>query len=340
MLLQIALLQATLGSLSGVPEPVEYIQNVRALLSAGQFSKVESLFVAAQREAEAGNPNLMHWAMYGTRGISAQIRLSLARWEAASPRAWAPFLVQANELLEAAGSARGSKWASETSPEQFARMAEYDARMKLRCERALQLKPNLCSCHNLLLDAAHRSGESTTSVIERGHRTCPADLDLAMTELNYLTPRWGGSYPQMEAAIAAARSRGVSVDRLPTLRNLIRLDKALVYENERDRDGAVRVLTEGIAAEPTLALFRERARHHRILKQPELALSDANQSILLSKGGWDPAPGNLAAVPYTRAWALHALKREEEARADIRTVLAIAPDWETALMFARQLGIE
>ena len=331
MLLPIALLQVSLSLLPTVKEPLAHLEQVRGSLGALDFRALNASMAKDQQEAEAGNGERWEWTLRAFDAADARIDGALQKWEAQFPGAWQPLLAQAARLSSSADNARGTKWASETSEEQFARMRAFHARMANKCQAVLRMKANVCPCHALLVSAAIRDGEGSLKVKEAAIRACPTDYHMLADLLASLTPRWGGSYTLVERELAAAGSRGVSAYDMARLRSLVRAEQSLDLRDAKKPDELFALLNEAVRLDPTPSVFRLRAAAQRERRDPVAALADANEAVRRSAGGWQISPWNFARLMVVRAWALNRLGRREDARLDIQSALIAEPTYEPAL---------
>jgi tetratricopeptide (TPR) repeat protein len=294
---------------------------VRAVFLKLNSPILEAFLASDQKAAEAGDGSRLGWALHAFTTADGMADSTLQIWAARSRGKWQPLLAQAERLADLAWSARGVRFASQTRDDQFAAMRALNGQMRSKCQAAIAIKADLCSCHADLVAAAKSGDGDLTAIARTAFAACPIDYHLEAGYLQALTPRWGGSYEEIEKALAAARGRGMSAYDMSRLRNLVRVAK---YQDLRDAgrmDDAFAILSEGIASEPTPSVWKTRALMEKVRGNAAAAISDANEAIRASKGGWLITPYDLADLLYTRAWALDTMGRREEARQDIALAL-------------------
>jgi|CXWL01.1.fsa_nt_gi tetratricopeptide (TPR) repeat protein len=331
MILHLALLQVSLVGLPSADAPIRHLETTRAMIVGRQFRQLNERLEADLRLAEGGDRTRLMWS---TAAFTAIPGMPFAKWEREFPLSWQPFLAEAYWFFDAAGEARGTKWASETSDAQFAGQREMFGRMREQCRKASSLRARLCPCHTLAI--ASEEGPGVARAAAAAFEACPTDFGVITAQLSALAPRWGGSYAEMEAAVLAGKSRGVSVQDLARLRNHIRIEKAKDLITAGRGEDAFAVLNEGAVAEPTQSILRYRARRNWARRDPRAALADANES-LRHGGGWESPPYALVDLLVTRGWALYQLRRPVEAYADIQAALIISPESAEARKWAKRM---
>ena len=328
------------STLPSAAPPVAALVQARDLLLAGKYVALTRLVEDQQRAAEANPAKIMEleWTLNAFRITNAEVPRSINDWVAASPKSWAPLLARAVNTAVQSGLARGEKWASQTSPDQFRRMGELNAAMRADCRSVLALNRNVCPCYREFVIAAKNDGTDPALQTE-AFGACPRDYGLRVEYVAGLTPRWGGSYEEMTSAIESARKAGLDEAEVRSLEAYLPIDKASLLEIARRRDEARKVLDEAIDRSPIAILFEERAEMNHRRQDAPGALADANSALEKSHGGWMFSVGRLTRLLLARAWALHSLGRVEEARTDVGYAVEISPTDEQVRQWQGLLGI-
>src|SRR6266850_23659 len=117
--------QATLVAPPSFNGPQDEDQQLLSMLRAREFAKLDVILRAIQREYEA-DPLTEHqvdiaWGVFSRTG--AGLSPLLDEWVAQMPRSYAARLARGSYLMHMGYSARGSRFSSQTSAEQFKGMA-------------------------------------------------------------------------------------------------------------------------------------------------------------------------------------------------------------------------
>jgi len=98
-------------------------------------------------------------------------------------------------------SVRGEDWASNTSDQQFAQMDEYLAKARPELERAQRLDPKLAPAYWDMIIVSKMQGnlDAATAALNQSLKNAPASYLAATDYMDALSPRWLGSYEQMDA---------------------------------------------------------------------------------------------------------------------------------------------
>jgi TPR repeat protein len=179
--------------------------------------------------------------------ISGKLQIpDLMAWTQAKPASYTAWYVLGRQYVDVAKSARGGKWASETSEEQFADADKYarlgrDALLK---SLALDPKPLLSYKGLIMADnfISKNRAEEQEKYILRPHPQLDylkaailLDPDSTFTYEAYFTynsPRWGGTYEPLEALVSQARQSG-----MVNAKSLAAIEAALLVQRGNDAVG-------------------------------------------------------------------------------------------------------
>jgi tetratricopeptide (TPR) repeat protein len=336
-----SLLVLVASTLPSAEAPVARVVQARNLLIAKKYVELTRLVEAQQRDAakDPAKAEELNWTLNAFRQTDPPIPSLINDWVAASPKSWAPLVARAVNSGEQATLARGAKSASQTSREEFRRMAELHTAMTNDCREVLSRDRAVCRCYvELVMAAKHASGKPDP-LITQAFRECPRDYSLHVERVWGLTPRWGGSYEEMRAAIESARQAGLGEAQVRGLEAYLAIDKASLLALDGKPNEARKVLDAAIEAGPTARLFDERARLNHQLQNAAGVLSDVNAALEMSRGGLTFSPGRLKRLLMDRASALYSLGRGEDARRDVAVVLDLEPGDHEAQMFLKALEL-
>ncbi|MDR0735965.1 MAG: SEL1-like repeat protein [Zoogloeaceae bacterium] len=124
-------------------------------------------------------------------------------WVKAQPESYAARLGLGRLQLYAAWEARGNKFASETSREQFDKMAELAQKSLENLQASLSLfeKPYSSYTNLIEVDALLSQGQMQ-HYLDSAIKIDPAATHAYRRYLTYNTPRWGGSFKHLESLLA------------------------------------------------------------------------------------------------------------------------------------------
>jgi tetratricopeptide (TPR) repeat protein len=308
-------------------DPIAAMAQTRDLLRARKHAVLTSRVEDQQRAAATSSlkADELDWSLNAFRVEDTEIAALIDEWVAASPKSWAPLLARALNKGARARAARGEKWASETSADQFRRMGVLQAGMNSDCRKVLSLDRAVCPCYVELVLASRAGVLEVDPLVEQAFQECARDYTLHVERVFALTPRWGGSYEQMSAAIESARRGGLPEASLKNLASYLPADRASVLQLDRRLQEARAVLDQAIKDSPTPLLLEERAELNQKLGDAAGVLRDANAALEETRGGWMFSRGRLSRLLCARAWALFSTGRKEEALGDVAAALEITP---------------
>lgn len=211
-------------------------------LRQGDFQRLESETIALQerfsegRLTEIGLRNAYR-PFYNLTGEDFK---RLDQWQDLYPKSYAVRLIRGTYYKRAGFEARGTASASQTLPEKFAAMRKLHAIARPELEASLSLteKPYLSVFH--LLDLHEGDRALHKSLMEAGTRMLPTNTLVRARYMRGLTPRWGGSYEEMKAFLAQARTSGATEDGLLELEAIMFDDMGDAALRQGDQQSAVR----------------------------------------------------------------------------------------------------
>jgi tetratricopeptide (TPR) repeat protein len=97
--------------------------------------------------------------------------------------------------------------------------------------------------------------------------------------LHTFTPRWGGSYQEMEDFCDEAKKYSAYNPELKSLRSQIFSDKAKVFESEQNNEEAVQYYSKALKYREFADYYAERGDCYYALEKYKLALNDYNKAL-------------------------------------------------------------
>ncbi|MBI4817335.1 MAG: DUF4034 domain-containing protein [Deltaproteobacteria bacterium] len=309
----------------GEPVATADAAGLLALLRARKFEQLETYLASYQADFEA-DLRKERWSIDSARAFfipDLSLEPILDEWVAHSPKSFASWLGRGVYLSARAWDARGEKYASETSAEQFAKMRELLARGRKDLDRALELRPNLQGAFFELINGGRSGGDEAgqAATLGRALAACPDCFAVRGVYLRGRTPEWGGSYEEMDRFAQKAQD---GAQRNPKLAKL--LDQAAISRCRRmkldDKNGAEveAQCTNAMAHAESATALEKRARAREKLGKQEARLADLTRAIELEPN----EPGFYA----DRFRALSDASRFEEAADEVLREARLSPGRE------------
>ncbi|MDR0458486.1 MAG: DUF4034 domain-containing protein [Burkholderiaceae bacterium] len=131
--------------------------------------------------------------------------------------------------IQQAAAARGTRAISETSQDQLDRMSQLDAKAIAHLQKAMQLNPRSALPYSNMIDIAgvegQAAGKDVQEWLQLADQVDPKNLSARMQAINYLSPRWGGSFESMEQAVQQAQ-KSLSIESIHYLEFFVMIQKA------------------------------------------------------------------------------------------------------------------
>lgn len=306
--------------------PTQYVDRTafRSLLWHEKFEDLTRYLERLQADFEA-EPTREDWPIDAADSFASaepDLAARLDAWAKATPESFAPYLARAAYFRAVAYARRGSKWFNDTPEQDFAWMRDAKDRGLADVKRALAINPKLVAARRLqiqlLLLESPRA--AIKDAIDAALATCPSCFQVRVNYQFSLTPRWGGSYEEMDAFARAAADP--SRPRMRLLAGYKDHDRARLLRAEKKLDDARAAIERACALGEHWEFLLERAKIDIARGDLEHALADQERAAALRPGHPD--------VLADRAWTHHKLKHWEAAGRDLLAVLRIDPTHRTA----------
>ncbi len=233
-------------------------------------------------------------------------------WVAATPGSFAPRLGRAVHRVALAGASRGTRWASETSEEQFAGMETHLRGAVEDAQAVVAINPRVGEAYGVQIRAAMATGDQDdcAKAAGTGLLKLPASMRIRTALAICYLPRWGGSYRLIEELARESDRYLTQNPSLAALHGFVAWDQGNLAQNgsaeELERYNAA------ILAGENVLFYRDRARAQINRQHYVEALEDTTRALALRPE--EPE------VVMLRAQALCGLRRIEEAVAAVRLV--------------------
>jgi hypothetical protein len=321
----LAILSVTRGPLR--PLTPTLVVDKSAIVSdveAHRFEALDERLQSYQRQAEADirQEANAHMAFETFTDLDPRFVQALDEWVNKFPNSYSAHLARAMLLFSEGKAARGDKWASETTTQQFARMTSYYKEGLREAEVALHLNPMLAEAYGLMITNAEANDGPKTceEAAELGLKEVPSSFVIRSGLMHCFEPRWGGSYQLMDSV---AREAGPLVPTNPRLRALYGFadaDRANRMTMQHNYVGAVQFYTRAIDEGGDHALFyRGRGKAFAYLQRYDEAFEDLRRADQL----WPQYPETLRFL----AWVSDQTGKHEQALDELDLALRVGgPD--------------
>ena len=296
---------------------------LRSLLAQAKFADLTRYLERLQADFEADPSRELLPMDAGDAFASAEPELlaPLDAWAAAAPGSFAPYLARAAHWESTAYARRGGKFVQDTAEADLSAMHEALERGLADAGRALALRPKLVAARRLqiLLDRATSRPGATREAIDAALVACPTCFQVRVTYLYSLTPRWGGSYQQMDAFARAAADP--AQPRLGLLAGYADEDRADVLRRDKRLDEARAAIERATALGERWEFLVQRAKIDAARGDRDHAVADLDRALALRPRHPE--------VLFERAWLAMDQKRWEAAGQDLLAGLRIVPTNDT-----------
>lgn len=212
------------------------------LLKNERYEAVESRLQSLQNtyKAKSSTENDLHKALYVFYRADPKLRQPLDNWVAKQPKNAMPYLVRGIYRTKMGWTSRGSKWASDTSAQQFSGMAAWFDAAKTDFKKAASLDPSLVHAYCYLIEIdMNEGGRNTKTLFDQALKANSSSFIAREFYLHSQLPRWGGSYESMTKTIEGMRPYYSQAPQLKTLEGRILADVAELTANNQDYKSAI-----------------------------------------------------------------------------------------------------
>jgi tetratricopeptide (TPR) repeat protein len=297
---------------AGESEPESRLE-VQMLLRAGGFSRLTRLIEAKQARVEEDirlEGDLVR-VLAAFHTADPTLTPFVDAWVAAEPGAYAPLLARAEHRIALAWARRGTKYARDTSPEQFRGMQTFLAGVLQDARAALERSARLGEAYRIMIVAARGLGEpkACVAIADRAIAQLPGTLSVREALAICLLPRWRGSHALVDAIARQSDSEVHKNPGLAALHGFADWDRGRL---EAANDDARQHYTRALGSGEHWLFHAARARTYVRQGRYEEALADITRAA-----GFVPDEPELLML---RAECLAGLGRHAEAAADVRHV--------------------
>lgn len=214
-----------------------------AFLKRGNYKELEFAAQSLQSKFENGqtSENELRNSYRQFYDLDQESVSNLNGWKRAFPLSYAAHLARGIYYKRKGLDVRGEGPVNEVPKENMERMRQYFEIAEQDLEASLKLtpKPFLSVFH--LLDISKISGDryKAALLLASSIKILPNNMLVRNRYMLTLTPRWGGSYEEMEQFVRKARGEGLTPTSLMQLEAIIFDDKGLSSLEHGDQGGAI-----------------------------------------------------------------------------------------------------
>jgi tetratricopeptide (TPR) repeat protein len=244
----------------------------------------------------------------------------LNNWVQQYGNTYPPYVARAKYYSQCAWAARGYQWARETTEEQLQEMRRYFSLALEDIKSALTLNSKLDVCYSMMITAGMTVSDDRLmkNALAEALKYHPYGFHVRDMYLFTLTPRWGGSYQEMEEFCEEAEKYSSYNPELKKLRSRIFSDKARVFCLEDNYEEAIPYFTKALEYRDIAEYYAERGDCYYKQERYLLALNDFDKALDLKPNN----PGYMR----KKSGALYRLNRLSDAQDLIEKASRLDPN--------------
>jgi tetratricopeptide (TPR) repeat protein len=207
---------------------------MRQRLKEKKFSSIEDELSDKLRRQEAGSYSdvtLHDTVAYATKGDTGLEPL-LAEWVRQSPNSFVAHLSKGAHHVNMGFLKRGSGVSADTSAEQIAAMELEFSKAVSELKIAMELRPSSVLPYPLLMRVAAASGQTQAmrGLLAEAQRLSPGTVAARQQAIFYLTPKWGGTFEELDALAASLPGSALTEPRRRRVLYFVEMAKADHYQ--------------------------------------------------------------------------------------------------------------
>ncbi len=173
---------------------------------------------------------------------------ALNQWVSKYPSSYVALLARGNYLEHKGYRARGFRWASDTSEEQFKAMNDTFEFASKDLHEAIRLYPKalVAYCGLININGSSSSRDSLRKTWEMGLRVLPDSLMIRQGYLHFLQPKWGGTAIELDEAMSEIGRSSHRYEKLRVLQGYRALISAEMLFDQGSYDEAVQLYLKAL----------------------------------------------------------------------------------------------
>jgi len=240
-------------------------------------------------------------------------------WIEQFPQSPNAFAARSTYFMAVGWNIRGYGWAKNVSDEQWAGMKEYFVKALTDASSGLKLDPKNVTCYDVIIKMCMHTADRavTRRALDEALAVSPSSLQLRLTYMWSLLPRWGGSHEEMLAFAQESEQYAKNNPQLHCLRGYIPFDEGWDTEYSGDYRAAITLFNKALSYGDRWIFLEHRGDCYYNLQDYQHAMDDYLQALKL----WPQDVNLLRKLGQT----LYRLKRVDDARLAIEAAADIAP---------------
>ncbi len=299
---------------------IESIKAIRALLMDRNFEKLNALLENYEKTYGVKDDLIDVYDSFSVYEPGLEDMFS--EWVAKFPDNYQPYLARGVYYVYMGYASRGTAWAKDTTNAQFAKMEHYFSLAEQDIDKAMAMDRNIVAPYFFALRvfgaSSNMSKDRAIEILKQGLAINPASFRLRSIYLLRITPRWGGSYEEMDAFAADAQKYAADNPRIAALRGYAYYDAGDMKLISGDYTASLALLDKALTYGELPLFLTDRATAYMNLQMPAEALKDIIRALELAQ--------NDGEAYLIRSELLAEQGRLKEASADIEMANAIDPN--------------
>jgi len=206
----------------------------------------------------------------------------LTQWVKAKPKSPAARTARAYCQFGQGERARGTKWARDTSAEQFRELFRLVDLAVADAREAIKMDPDRLAPYRILVvSGKHLGGDLERAMVQEAIARHPSSFFLWVNHLEAVQPKWGGSVEEMNRVAAAAQQHAAKNPRLRVLLGYPSHILADAAFREGDYEEVLRLESEALRYGDDYFFYSTRAWAFRNLRRWEEARDDITKAKTL-----------------------------------------------------------
>ena len=187
--------------------------DVETLLQRNEMQKVEAFFSGVQRSFESGQfpEGNLREVFRLFQDMDVESERNLESWADRSPTSYVAHLALGTHYLRRGWKARGGSYMSQVPSDHLEEMTTYlhKADRELSASLSLTAKPYLSALYLIDVYGIVGQRDLLKASLMRANAALPSNALARRAYANYLLPRWGGSYRELDELIESTRREGI-----------------------------------------------------------------------------------------------------------------------------------
>ena len=298
--------------------------NVRRLLQERRYESLNILLDKYQKQFEQNS--LLEERLFSAYAafdvVDGGYVSLLDAWVNQTPDIYQPYLARANYYYNKGWHERGENWISETEKQQLSLMKVSFKKAMKDAEIAENLNSESIMPFHIMSSIAHIEGKEglAENYIKRALSRNPLPFKLRAHYVNFLAPRWGGSFKQMQIFIKESLVYSSRNPSLQLLKGYPFIEAARMQKRKGMHKVADKLFSKALAFGDNHVAFNERGKNRYKQEKYKEALEDFDRAIALNHEQAD--------YYYQRSKALAKLDFLSRAVTDIKQAKKLDPNDE------------